>query len=111
MQLGDFTRMGLLALRSLCLNLIPCTSSIRHRKKYLNQTTSRSDGQIEIYLKKRKKDMLPYQKERARAQVLGALFLRRAACRRVAEGPRYKSWKAPFNARVLSSSVLKPMFS
>jgi len=55
--------------------------------------------------------MLPYQKERARAQVLGALFLRRAACRRVAEGPRYKSWKAPFNARVLSSSVLKPMFS
>lgn len=61
--------------------------------------------------KKRKKDMLPYQKERARAQVLGAPFLRRAACRRVAEGPRYKSWKAPFNARVLSSSVLKPMFS
>lgn len=74
MQLGDFTRMGLLALRSLCLNLIPCTSSIRHRKKYLNQTTSRSDGQIEIYLKKKEKGHAALPKRKGKSSSLGCPF-------------------------------------
>lgn len=61
--------------------------------------------------KKKKRTQCPIKKKWHMLELWVPLLSEGQHTQRVAGGPYNKSWKAPFNARVLSSSVLKPMFS